>query len=374
MVCGMALDFKLFQPQANGGVKMRTIERLTYTVLAGLILGLFFSPAQAEEELDRVQEANLTSQYSDPWVEYQGSEGPGAGKHIVLISGDEEYRSEEALPMLGQILSAHHGFRCTVLFAIDPYTGEINPEVQTNIPGLHHLQAADMMILFTRFRELPDEQMKYIVDYTNAGKPVMGLRTATHAFKYSRNLDSPYAKYDYNNLVFEGGYGRQVLGETWISHHGHHGQESTRGIVNGRYKTHPILRGVKDVWGPSDVYGIDKLVGDNLKVLLNGQVLAGMAPNDVPKPHKSTMPLAWIKTYTGETGNTGRIFNTTMGSSVDFLSEGLRRLLVNGCYWCLKMEDQIPEQSQVDYVSDYQPTMFGFGTFQRNLRPVDFAF
>ena len=118
---------------------MRTIERLTYTVLAGLILGLFFSPAQAEEELDRVQEANLTSQNSDPWVEYQGSEGPGAGKHIVLISGDEEYRSEEALPMLGQILSAHHGFRCTVLFAIDPYTGEINPEVQTNIPGLHHL-------------------------------------------------------------------------------------------------------------------------------------------------------------------------------------------------------------------------------------------
>ena len=83
MVCGMALDFKLFQPQANGGVKMRTIERLTYTVLAGLILGLFFSPAQAEEELDRVQEANLTSQYSDPWVEYQGSEGPGARKHIV---------------------------------------------------------------------------------------------------------------------------------------------------------------------------------------------------------------------------------------------------------------------------------------------------
>ena len=164
------------------------------------------------------------------------------------------------------------------------------------------------------------------------------------------------------------------MGETWISHHGHHGQESTRGIVNGRYKTHPILCGVKDVWGPSDTYGIDKLVGDNLKVLLNGQVLVGMAPNDVPKPHKPTMPLAWIKTYTGQTGNTGRIFNTTMGASLDLLSEGLRRLLVNGCYWCLEIEDQIPEQSQVDYVSDYQPTMFGFGTFQRNLHPVDFAF
>ena len=193
------------------------------------------------------------SQKTDLWVEYQGGDGPGAGKHIVLVSGDEEYRSEESLPMLGQILSTHHGFRSTVLFAINPDTGEIDPEVQTNIPGLHHLEGADMMILFTRFRELPDEQMKYIIDYTNAGKPVMGLRTATHAFNYTRNLDSPYAKYDFKNSDFEGGYGRQVLGETWINHHGHHGKESARGLVNGLYETHPILRGVEDVWGPSDV-------------------------------------------------------------------------------------------------------------------------
>ena len=95
-------------------------------------------------------------QNTDLWVEYQGGDGPGAGKHIVLVGGDEEYRSEESLPMLGQILSIHHGFRSTVLFAINPDTGELDPEVQTNIPGLHHLEEADMMILFTRFRELPD--------------------------------------------------------------------------------------------------------------------------------------------------------------------------------------------------------------------------
>ena len=313
------------------------------------------------------------SQKTDLWVEYQGGDGPGAGKHIVLVSGDEEYRSEESLPMLGQILSTHHGFRSTVLFAINPGTGEIDPEVQTNIPGLQHLEEADMMVLFTRFRELPDEQMKYIIDYTNAGKPVMGLRTATHAFNYTRNLDSPYAKYDFKNPDFEGGYGRQVLGETWINHHGHHGKESARGLVNGLYETHPILRGVEDVWGPSDVYGVKELVGDNLKILLNGQVLVGMDPNDGPKAKKSTMPLAWIKSYTGETGNTCRIFNTTMGASVDLLSEGLRRLLVNGCYWCMEMEEQIPQRSKIDYVTDYNPTMFGFGTFQRHLHSSDFA-
>ena len=69
------------------------------------------------------------------WVVYEGNEGPGTGKHIVLVSGDEEYRSEEALPMLGKILATHHGFRCTVLFAIHPETGEIDPECRLTFRG-----------------------------------------------------------------------------------------------------------------------------------------------------------------------------------------------------------------------------------------------
>ena len=306
------------------------------------------------------------------WVVYEGNEGPGKGKHIVLVSGDEEYRSEEALPMLGKVLATHHGFTCTVLFAINPETGEIDPEVQTNIPGLHHLQSADMMVLFTRFRELPDEQMKYVVDYTNAGKPVMGLRTATHAFSYSRDLESPYAKYSFNSKDFEGGYGRQVLGETWVNHHGHHGKESARGVIDEAMRDHPILKGVDDVWGPSDVYGINDLTGDS-QVLIHGQVLVGMDPTDTPKPDTITMPMVWIKTYTGDAGNTSRVLNTTMGASVDLESEGLRRLLVNGCYWCMGMEDAIPDKSVVDYVGDYTPTFFGFGTFTKGVCPADHA-
>ncbi len=309
---------------------------------------------------------------SNEWVVYQGTEGPGKGKHIVLVSGDEEYRSEEALPMLGKVLAVHHGFKCTVLFAIDPETGEINPDVNSNIPGLHHLESADMMILFTRFRELPDGQMKYIVDYTNAGKPVMGLRTATHAFNYKENRESPYAKYSFNSREFEGGYGKQVLGETWINHHGHHGQESTRGVIDEGHKNHPILKGVSDIWGPSDVYGIRELTGD-AHVLVHGQVLTGMEPTDPPKTDTTTMPLAWIKTYIGETGNTSCIFTTTMGASVDLESEGLRRLLVNGCYWCMEMEDDIPDVSVVDYVGDYSPTFFGFGTFKKGLKPSEYV-
>src|SRR5215467_3947186 len=80
---------------------------------------------------------------ADPWVVYQDGVGPGKGKHIVLINGDEEYRSEEALPQLAKILAKRHGFKCTVLFAIDPKDGTINPNVNNNIPGLEALDHAD---------------------------------------------------------------------------------------------------------------------------------------------------------------------------------------------------------------------------------------
>lgn len=298
------------------------------------------------------------------WVVYEGKAGP----HIVFVSGDEEYRSEESLPMLAKILAVHHGFKCTVLFAIDPATGTIDPVNQTNIPGLHHLETADMMVLFLRFRELPDEQMKYIVDYTNSGRPVMGLRTATHSFNYSRDKNSPYAKYSYRSEDPDGGYGRQVLGETWINHHGHHGKESTRGVINQEMKDHPILKGVEDIWGPTDVYTVRELTGD-ARVLVFGQVLAGMDPADKPNTEKPMMPLAWIKTFAGE--KTSRVLCTTIGASVDLKSEGLRRLLVNACYWCMGMEDQIPEKSKVDYVGVYEPTYFGFGKHKKDIRPSD---
>ena len=308
---------------------------------------------------------NTEEESEQLWVVYEGK-----GKHIVLVSGDEEYRSEEALPMLGKILAVHHGFKCTVLFAIDPETGMINPENQTSIPGLHNLETADMMVLFTRFRELPDEQMKYIVDYTNSGKPVMGLRTATHPFNYTRNKNSPYARYSFRSEEFDGGYGRQVLGETWISHHGHHGRESTRGVINEEMKDHPILRGVEDIWGPTDVYTVTKLTGD-ARVLVFGQVLVGMNPTDEPKPDTPMMPLAWIKTYTGDQGKTSRVFCTTMGASVDLKSEGFRRLLVNACYWCMGLEDRTPGKSKVDYVGEYDPTYFGFGGHKKGVYPSD---
>ncbi len=311
----------------------------------------------------------------EPWVVYPGGEGPGKGKHVVLVSGDEEYRSEEALPQLARILARQHGFRCTVLFAIDPKDGTINPNVNNNIPGLEALRSADLMILFTRMRNLPDEQMKHVVDYVASGRPIIGLRTATHAFSLSG--DSTFASYTWNSKDWPGGFGRQVLGETWVNHHGNHGSQSTRGLLARGQENHPVLRGIKDgdVWGPTDVYEVHLPLPADCTPLVLGQVLEGMKPTDPPvagKKNDPLMPIAWVKTYVGSLGKTGRVFTTTMGAAQDFQSEGLRRLVVNATYWALGMEN-IPEKATVDLVGDYKPTPFGFGKFIKGVKPSDLA-
>jgi type 1 glutamine amidotransferase len=282
-----------------------------------------------------------------------GGKGPGAGKTIVLIAGDQEYRSEESIPALAKILATHHGFKCIVLFSTNKQTGAIDPSVVDNVPGLEALRKADLLVLFARFLELPDDQMKEIVDYAEAGRPIIGLRTATHPFNYRVHRDSPYAKYSWNSKEFPGGFGRQIMGETWVSHWGAHKKQSTRGVVVEGMERHPILRGVKDVWGPSDVYGITTLSGDS-QPLLMGQVLNGMTPDSAPDTSKRMMPIAWVKSYKG-----GRIFDTTMGHPGDFQNEGFRRMVVNACYWGAGLEKKISAKSSVELVGAYQPQEIG---------------
>src|SRR5207302_475407 len=185
-----------------------------------------------------------------------------------------------------------------------------------------------------------------------------------------------YADYSWNSKA--GGFGRRVLGETWIDHHGHHGQQSTRGLLVGGAEKHPILRGLKDgdIWGPTDVYAVRLPLPDNSEPLVLGEVLEGMKPTDKPaagKQNDPMMPVAWTNAYTGTSGKTARVFATTMGASQDLLSEGLRRLLVNACYWAVGMGDKIPAKSNVELVGEYKPRPFGFGGFQKGVRPSDLA-
>ena len=310
---------------------------------------------------------------ADPWVVYPGQDGPGQGKQIVLISGDEEYRSEEALPQLAKILAQRHGFTCKVLFAIGD-DGTITPTRTDNIPGLEALRTADLMVIATRFRDLPDAQMKEIDAYLNSGRPVIGLRTATHAFNIKAG--KTFGRYSWKSQEdgWEGGFGRQVLGETWINHHGDHGKQSTRGIIAPGARDHPILQGIRsgDIWGPTDVYGVRlPLPGDSQPLVL-GQVVATMQPDGMPvegKKNDPMLPIAWVKTFTGTEGKASRVFTTTMGAATDLSNAGVRRMLVNAVYWATGLEDQIQPEANVDLVGDYQPRSFGFGGAAQGVLP-----
>ena len=292
-----------------------------------------------------------------PWAEFPGKDGPGMGKHVVFVTGDDEYGSEEGMPLLARILAERHGFTCTVLFAIDPATGAIDPAIRDNIPGLEALDSADAMVLFTRFRALPDAQMKHVVDFSAAGKGIIGLRTATHAFNFE-NRPSAYAQYAFNSKVpgFEGGFGRQVLGETWIAHWGNHGHQSTRGVFAPGAASSPLLRGIADrsIWCSTDVYQVRLPLLEGCTPLILGEVLAGPDADSAALPGvKNTpmMPVAWTRTYTGPAGKPSRVFTTTMGGRMgeraDWDDEGLRRLLVNATYWATGLEERIPAKADV---------------------------
>ena len=307
--------------------------------------------------------AHVTGQPSRPWLEFEGKRGPGNGKTVVLIGADEEYRSEETMPQLARILSERHGFRTIVLFAIDPKDGTINPNVNTNIPGLENLKRADLVIMLVRWRNLPDDQMKAFIDYAESGKPLIGMRTSTHPFNLK---EGPYRKYswDYKGGDYEGGFGRQVFGETWIEHHGAHGKEGTRGIIAPGQEKHPILRGIRPgtIFGPTDVYRVRlPLPGDSVPLVL-GQVTQTLKPDSAAvtgEKNSPMMPVAWTKTYRG-----ARVFTTTMGAAEDFSYEGTRRMLVNAVYWALGMERQIPRKSDVRFVGDFKPSPFGFRKYE----------
>ena len=307
------------------------------------------------------------------WVVYEPPAGKANGKHVVLVSGDEEYRSEEALPMLGKILSQRHGFRCTVLFATNPETGEIEPNEQTNIPGMHLLETADVMVNFLRFRELPDADMKYFADYVEAGKPLLGIRTSTHAFDIKRNKESAYARYHWRRGGddWKNGFGGEILGETWVSHHGRHGSQSTRGVVEAENRDHPVLRGVTDVWGPTDVYGIRELP-PHTTVLLRGAVCEGMTPESPPvegKQNDPMMPIVWVRELPRAGAAAQRVMCSTIGAATDCESEGLRRALVNGVFWLAGMD--VPEEADVAYVGEFDPTPFGFNRAKKGVRATD---
>ena len=313
--------------------------------------------------------ATATAQQSHPSrVVYEGTAGPGVGKHLVLIAGDHEYRSEELLPALGRILARNHGFKVSVFITLDS-AGFIQPG-SSNIEGLEALETADLLIIATRFQDFPAAQMQHIADYLDRGGPVIGLRTSTHAFQIK---SGPFAKYswDYKGAEYPSGFGEQVLGETWVGHYGTNHEQSSRILPLAERASHPILRGVRGMHVQSGGYQAYPLAGSD--VLALGEVLNGMGPDAPADTSKKRLPVVWTRTYRGTNGRVGRVFTSTHGASEDLLNPGFRRLLVNATFWALGMEQVITPDLDIAFVGPFHPVTFSFGGYRRGVRPSDLA-
>jgi type 1 glutamine amidotransferase/lysophospholipase L1-like esterase len=285
--------------------------------------------------------------------------------HVVFVTGDEEYRSEESMPMLAEILEREFGLRTTVCYALDEQ-GQLDPERRDSIDGLEALDDADLLVLFTRFRQLPEEQLAHLRAYLERGGPLVGFRTSTHAFAYP---DGDPRAAEWNEL-----WPKRVFGQGWITHHGHFDDGARPltavALVPGAER-HPILRGVQPFEAYSWLYHVQG-GGDRLPEY-TGELLFGTALRSShahePERYPPTQPVAWTRNFSGP-GGLARVFFTTLGHPYDFLSPDMRRLAVQGILWALGEDHRIPEQGAAVESPDYQPSNSGFGrAYRRGVYP-----
>jgi hypothetical protein len=304
-------------------------------------------------------------------VVYQGVAGPGRGKHILFIASDHEYRGEETCPAIARIMAKRFGFKCTVLFG-QTEDGLIKPG-SSHIPGIEAIDDADMLFLFMRFLHPDDAWMQKFEAYLKRGGPVLGLRTTTHAFN---GLKGPYAyhNFNYRGDDFVGGFGRQILGETWnpklgAGHYGRNHRYATAMHVVPEQKDHPVMRGVKDMHAMAGAYSANPM--PDATIVATNRVLESMEVGADPMEDKTPQPAAWVRTYRFQGGEQGRAFCSTQGASEDILNEGIRRMIVNATLWCLGMEEHITAHADVSFVGPYNPSTFSFKPSITDARPGD---
>ena len=285
--------------------------------------------------------------------------------HVVFIAGDEEYRSEESLPLLASILAQDHGVRTTVLYSLDA-EGHIDPNALDNIPGTDVLATADMLVLFTRFRALPNEQLAPILEFAKTGRPVVGFRTATHAFRYPED--------DLEHAPLNNAWPRQLFGQRWITHHGHFddGKLPLTRVEPAEDSAHPILRGVTPFDAYSWLYhvegGGDSLSGEPTPLAIGTTLKSYHAERHDRFP--ASNPVAWIYENDPTSGRPSRVFFTTLGHPYDFRSESCQRLIVQGLLWALGREATIPAAGiTIRPTDDWRPPNSGIGNFRPKQSP-----
>jgi type 1 glutamine amidotransferase len=235
--------------------------------------------------------------------------------HIVFVSGDHEYSSEETFPILARELASRYRFRTTVLKSFPDENAE------TNLPGLETLNDADVAVLFLRWRQLPEEQLGHLEKYLASGKPIVAFRTTTHAFNYPKG----------HKLESWNRFAADYLGAPpgWGNGHYHYGHLSSTDVsILPAAASHPILKGVDvNFHVTSWLYHIRPgYPPKDAELLLMGH---SVNPENRPGRTPEDNPVAW--TWKNKSG--AKVFVTTLGHPEDFRAEAFQHLVINGIHW-----------------------------------------
>ena len=149
---------------------------------------------------------------------------------IVFLAGEGEYESDRTMRPVAEDL--HREIGADIVYRTPDVLPDMPLFPSSSFGDLDDLADADLLVIYTRFRILPDEEMRRIVEFCERGGSVLGLRTSTHAFHYP--ADSPWSAWNDQ-------FGRDVLGSPWVSHHGH---TSTTDVTWFSDQGHPILEGI----------------------------------------------------------------------------------------------------------------------------------
>jgi putative membrane-bound dehydrogenase-like protein len=214
---------------------------------------------------------------------------------VCLVSGSLEYESDVTLAALQEHLEKNYNVKCSRAFR----------KTDEDLPGLENLDTCDVMLLFTRRLKITGEQLNRVKRYCDAGKPIVAIRTASHAFQTWLDLD------------------KEVLGGSYTNHYGK-GPELAVELTE-KAKQHPILEGVGPIKSQSSLYKNQTNSADT-ETLLTGS--AG----------GKTEPLVWTRVNKG-----GRVFYTSLGDQGDFKNDAYVRMIVNALFWTAK---RAPEKKQ----------------------------
>ena len=278
--------------------------------------------------------------------------------HAVFLIGDREYRSEESMPMLARILKNRHGFDVTLCFSLNE-DGVIDPNRPYYFQGIEALADADLMVVYMSWRQPTPGQLGYITDFLMSGGAVVGFRPTVLTFEFPA---------DHPNAALNTEWPHEVLGLRWISHHG--SANSTDAFLVEDQKHHPVLRGVQPFHARSWLYHSADHLHANAQPLMYGRAVRGAQPGG--EHFSDPQPVAWMHQREPAYG-AGRSFFITLGNPEDFAEESMRRLSLQGMFWALGREDEIPRQGlDVDLLMEYRPHPSGFGkVYKQNLRPEE---